>query len=373
MRRELASRWIDRGVGRRARRRPRRGARGRRPACRSAAADVAQAARAPGVAADHDVEHLLLLEQAADLDARQQRRRRAAHVARLDPVALRLGEVDLDRDASAPRPGARRAGRRRRRRRPAAAASASACARRTPRSSPKTRTTSGRRSAPVSTSRSALRPRVAGLPVVERRDVADPLLLVGQHVVREARVAVDDVARPRPASRRSRRRGRADPQLAGVDVDDLVAGDGAADVAADVATPGTARSSRLARGDDPPHLRARRARAAPSRCTSRSRSWKEGITRAVERAGSARCRRAAPRPPATSATRGRATTRPTSAARSGRRPPRSGDSRRARARLRQQQQAQRRREGQRDQHRRHHREHVGARRAARRTSRSRPR
>jgi hypothetical protein len=44
----------------------------------------------------NDVEHLLIVEEAADLHARQEGGRRPAHVARHDTVARRLIEVDLD-------------------------------------------------------------------------------------------------------------------------------------------------------------------------------------------------------------------------------------------------------------------------------------
>ena len=54
-------------------------------------ADVRDAARAcSGVALDDHVEHLLVLEHAADRDALQQGRLRATHVARLDLVARAL-------------------------------------------------------------------------------------------------------------------------------------------------------------------------------------------------------------------------------------------------------------------------------------------
>ena len=46
---------------------------------------------------DHDLEDLLLLVEAADLEARHQRGRRAAHVTGLDAVPLGRPEIDLDR------------------------------------------------------------------------------------------------------------------------------------------------------------------------------------------------------------------------------------------------------------------------------------
>ena len=49
-----------------------------------------------GRAPHHHLEHLLFLEQVADLDARQQGGRRATHVARLDAVALGGRQIDLD-------------------------------------------------------------------------------------------------------------------------------------------------------------------------------------------------------------------------------------------------------------------------------------
>ena len=52
--------------------------------------------RVSGRAPDLDVEHLLVLEEAADADARQQRGRRPADVARLDPGLPGLVEIDLD-------------------------------------------------------------------------------------------------------------------------------------------------------------------------------------------------------------------------------------------------------------------------------------
>ena len=59
-------------------------------------ANVGHAAARVGRALHDDVEDLLLLEDAADLDALKQRGLRAAHVAGLDPVRAGLGEVDLD-------------------------------------------------------------------------------------------------------------------------------------------------------------------------------------------------------------------------------------------------------------------------------------
>ena len=49
-----------------------------------------------GRAPDHDLEDLLFLEQAPDLDAGEDRCGGAPHVSRLDPPRLSLGQVDLD-------------------------------------------------------------------------------------------------------------------------------------------------------------------------------------------------------------------------------------------------------------------------------------
>ena len=59
-------------------------------------ADVVEAVGGLGHAPHHDLEDLLLLEQAADLDAREHRRRGPPHVAGLDAERLRPGQVDLD-------------------------------------------------------------------------------------------------------------------------------------------------------------------------------------------------------------------------------------------------------------------------------------
>ena len=96
---------------RRARRRPRRGGRGRRPGVSiSRLRTSSTLRRVSGTPCTIDVEDLLLLEDAADLDALQQRGLRAAHVARLDAAALRLVEVDLDLDVRLRRRAARHAG-----------------------------------------------------------------------------------------------------------------------------------------------------------------------------------------------------------------------------------------------------------------------
>ena len=52
----------------------------------------------------HHVEHLLFLEQVADLNARQQGRRRPAHIAGFDAVLLRRGQIDLDLPTQAAQP-----------------------------------------------------------------------------------------------------------------------------------------------------------------------------------------------------------------------------------------------------------------------------
>ena len=80
--------------------------------------EVVQAAAHVGHAPHDDVEHLLLLEDAADLDALQQRGHLAAHVARLDPVARPLLRGPSRSRAPAARARTRPAGRRRRRPRP---------------------------------------------------------------------------------------------------------------------------------------------------------------------------------------------------------------------------------------------------------------
>ena len=59
-------------------------------------ANAVQAAPSLGSAPDHDVEHLLILEEAAYPDARHKGRRRPANVTGLDPVPLSLTQVDLD-------------------------------------------------------------------------------------------------------------------------------------------------------------------------------------------------------------------------------------------------------------------------------------
>ena len=54
--------------------------------------------RLSGVLQTVDLEHLLLLEEASDLEPGQHCRRGAAHVAGLQAVSLGLVEVDLDLD-----------------------------------------------------------------------------------------------------------------------------------------------------------------------------------------------------------------------------------------------------------------------------------
>ena len=61
-------------------------------------ADGREVAPRPRRAPDDDVEHALLLEQAAHDGAREQRRRCAPHVARLEPEPVRPVDVDLDLD-----------------------------------------------------------------------------------------------------------------------------------------------------------------------------------------------------------------------------------------------------------------------------------
>jgi hypothetical protein len=60
--------------------------------------DARQARPQLGDSPDDDLEHLLVFEEQADLEARQQRRRGSPDVAGLDPVLLGGGKVDLDLD-----------------------------------------------------------------------------------------------------------------------------------------------------------------------------------------------------------------------------------------------------------------------------------
>ena len=88
----------------------------------------------------------------------------------------------------------------------------------------------------------------------------DPLLGIGEHRVLEAGIAVDD---PLDGATGRAVVGRAidvHPELAGVDVDDLVGQDGPPDVGTDVADPGQRPQLAAPPGGDPVHLRARRAR-----------------------------------------------------------------------------------------------------------------
>ena len=61
-------------------------------------ADVLDAAAGLRHALDDDVEHLLLLEHAADLDALEQGGLRTTDIARADAESLGLLQVDLDLD-----------------------------------------------------------------------------------------------------------------------------------------------------------------------------------------------------------------------------------------------------------------------------------
>ena len=60
--------------------------------------DAGHGCPAVGRAPHGDLEHLLLLEEASDLEPGEHRRRGAAHVAWLQAVSLGLVEVDLDLD-----------------------------------------------------------------------------------------------------------------------------------------------------------------------------------------------------------------------------------------------------------------------------------
>ena len=99
-----------------------------------------------------DVEHLLLFEDAADLDALQQRRLGATHVTRGEAERLRLLEVDLDLDRRLHVRDRHPARRRHHPHRPSRPGPAPPACAAPSRSWPNTRTASGW-SAPVSTSR----------------------------------------------------------------------------------------------------------------------------------------------------------------------------------------------------------------------------
>ena len=60
--------------------------------------DIVEASADGPASPDHHVEHLLLLEQAAHRDAADQRRRGAAHIARLQAVGPGLLQINLDID-----------------------------------------------------------------------------------------------------------------------------------------------------------------------------------------------------------------------------------------------------------------------------------
>ena len=177
-----------------------------------------------GRAPHHDLEHLLILEQAADLDARQQRGRRPADVARLDAIAL--GAAGRPRSPRGSSTGSSTCGRRRRRLR-RGLPDLLAWRRRT--------RGPGRRRAR----------RGPALGAVGASGSQRPALRIGQHVSVEAGVAVDHVLDRSHGLVVVGRRIEADPQLAGVDVDDLIATSSARPtMGADVADAGDRRSSR---------------------------------------------------------------------------------------------------------------------------------
>jgi hypothetical protein len=204
-------------------------------------ADAGQAAAHPGRAPHHHVEDLLLLEQVADLDARQHGGGRPPHVARLDADLPRLGEVDLDLqgrlldqaldllvgdavDAGEGLPHLLRL----------AAQHLQVLA--------------------VDAHHQAVA-RAA-------EDGVDPLLRVGQHLAVEPGVAVDHLLDAGDGLVVVGGRVDAHPQLAGVDADDLVRGHGAAHVGADVADPLELLQLLAGLRRDPGHLRVGRARRA---------------------------------------------------------------------------------------------------------------
>ena len=124
-----------------------------------------------------------------------------------------------------------------------------------------------------------------------------------------------------------------------------------------LSTPGTERSSWLARGDDARHLRARRARRRGQARTT-SRSLKDGITRAVHR------RDQRDRGQDSDGGAGHDPARPRDEAREQAPVASVGRSRGVRVRPAgrrlHQQRSERGRDGERDHHRRHHRERIGA-------------
>ena len=167
-------------------------------------AHVLDAAAGAGRTLDDDVEDLLLLEDAADLDALQQRGLRPAHVTRRDAEAPAPGRGRPRSRRSAARRAVDDAGRRRRRRATSASCTRSPPSRRTSGSWPKSRTTSGS-STPVSRSRSL--PVTVFSPSIECSDVAQLLGRVGQDLGCDSVRCRLPRRRWRPWSRRSRRPG----------------------------------------------------------------------------------------------------------------------------------------------------------------------
>jgi hypothetical protein len=175
-------------------------------------AHVGQVAAGPGRRPHHDLEHLLILEQAADLEARKQRGRGSPDVPWLQSVALGLGEIDLDRhvgllhlalevDALDAVDGAQNA------------------------PYPRRRRTENRGVRAEDTDKD----RIARFG----QNSPDALLLVGLHVPDEARVAVDRAAH---CGERSPTVGlvvHGHPEPGWVDVDSLVAEHSAPDLAGD--------------------------------------------------------------------------------------------------------------------------------------------
>src|SRR5215211_1287025 len=184
----------------------------------------------------HDVEDLLLLEEASDLDPCHQRGRGATNLARLDPVPLGRGEIDLHLQS---------------------------------------RLLGGRLYARVADSLS-VREDLAYLPrlrsehlqvlavhahdqvfVCPRQHLFDSLLREGQYVESETGIAFD-----RLPNRGDRRvvigpRLDADPELRGIDVDRLIRCHGAPHMRADVAHPRNRLELTADLIRDPGHLRKR--------------------------------------------------------------------------------------------------------------------
>jgi hypothetical protein len=200
--------------------------------------DAGQARAARRCAPYRDLEHLLLLEEASDLEAGEHRRRAAANVAGLEAVPLRLGEVHLHLDVGLVDPAVHPGG--------GHAVDVGDHA-----SHFRRRRLQGAERRPEHPDGDVVRgPRV---------EVADAVVEVRAHALGDAGVRGNGVLHLGHGRAVVGRRIDGHPELGGVHVDDLIAQHGAPHVGADVGDAGyPSQVIRDARGETR-HLRLRRA------------------------------------------------------------------------------------------------------------------